>query len=104
MVYVDSEYKNVFIVNVNLDGSFSSDSNNITDLDLNQVIKKGLEYENLKIRNINEEIDKIRKSKIDVIDQENMINELNRQIESAKAYSLAQEIVLLNLEIDAIKS
>jgi len=104
MVYVDSEYKNVFIVNVNLDGSFSSDSNDITDLDLNQVIKKGLEYENLKIRNINEEIDKIRKSKIDVIDQENMINELNRQIESAKAYSLAQEIVLLNLEIDAIKS
>ena len=40
MVYVDSEYKNVFIVNVNLDGSFSSDSNDITDLDLNQVIKK----------------------------------------------------------------
>lgn len=104
MVYTDSEYKKIFSVSVNLDGSFILDSDDISNLELSQVIKKGLEYENLKIRNINEEIDKIKKYKISTIDQENMINILEIQAENVKAYSLAQEIVLLNLEIDAIKS
>lgn len=102
IICTDREYKDVYSIRVNSDGSFSVDGKEISDL--SDIIKNGLEYENLKIRNLNKEIEMVKSSKISTIDQDNIINELNKQIENVKAYSLGQEIILLNLEIDSIKS
>lgn len=102
IICTDREYKDVYSIRVNSDGSFSVDGKEISNL--SDIIKNGLEYENLKIRNLNKEIEMVKSSKISIIDQENIINELNKQIENVKAYSLGQEIILLGLEIDSIKN
>lgn len=102
-VYVTSDYEDLFRVFVNSNGEFTIEGSEISDADLLEIIKKNLEFENLKVRNLLEEIKAVENSKIAEIEQEKQIKQLKREIESVKAYGLSQEIILLNLERDALE-
>lgn len=101
-IYVDDNF-NLITVDVNSDGSFDVKNSDISDAELVDFVQNGLEYENLKLRDIYSEIEKVRQSKIVEVDQKAKIDELSKEAEKVKAYALGQEIILLNLEREAIK-
>ncbi len=103
-VYATSSYDKIFKVSVNSDGTYSVDGNvEVSVGELSEIIEKNLEFENLKVRNLLEEIKAVENSKIAKVEQEKRIKQLKREIESVKAYGLSQEIILLNLERDALE-
>lgn len=103
-VYATSSYDKIFKVSVNSDGTYSVDGNvEVSVGELSEIIEKNLEFENLKVRNLLEEIKAVENSKIAKVEQEKQIKQLKREIESVKAYGLSQEIILLNLERDALE-
>ena len=103
-VYATNSYNKIFKVSVNSDGTYSVDGNvEVSAGELSEIIEKNLEFENLKVRNLLEEIKAVENSKIAEIEQEKQIKQLKREIESVKAYGLSQEIILLNLERDALE-
>lgn len=103
-VYATNSYNKIFKVSVNFDGTYSVDGNvEVSAGELLEIIRKNLEFENLKVRSLLQEIKAVENSKIAEIEQEKQIKQLKREIESVKAYGLSQEIILLNLERDAIK-
>ena len=103
-VYATSSYDKIFKVSVNSDGTYSVDGDvEVSVGELSEIIEKNLEFENLKVRNLLEEIKAVENSKIAKVEQEKQIKQLKREIESVKAYGLSQEIILLNLERDALE-
>ena len=103
-VYATNSYNKIFKVSVNSDGTYSVDGNvEVSAGELSEIIEKNLEFENLKVINLLEEIKAVENSKIAEIEQEKQIKQLKREIESVKAYGLSQEIILLNLERDALE-
>lgn len=103
-VYATSSHDKIFKVSVNSDGTYSVDGNvEVSVGELSEIIEKNLEFENLKVRNLLEEIKAVENSKIAKVEQEKRIKQLKREIESVKAYGLSQEIILLNLERDALE-
>lgn len=103
-VYATSSYDKIFKVSVNSDGTYSVDGSvEVSVGELSEIIEKNLEFENLKVRNLLEEIKAVENSKIAKVEQEKRIKQLKREIESVKAYGLSQEIILLNLERDALE-
>lgn len=103
-VYATNSYNKIFKVSVNSDGTYSVDGNvEVSAGELSEIIEKNLEFENLKVRNLLEQIKVVENSKIAEIEQEKQIKQLKREIESVKAYGLSQEIILLNLERDALE-
>lgn len=104
-VYATSSYDKIFKVSVNSDGTYSVDGDvEVSVGELSEIIEKNLEFENLKVRNLLEEIKAVENSKIAKVEQEKQIKQLKREIESVKAYGLSQEIILLNLEKQAVKN
>lgn len=99
-VYSTPDYNELFKVSVNSDGKFVSDKE--ISGDLIEVVKKNLEFENLKVRNLLEKAEMIKNSKIAQIEMDKQIKEVKMEIESVKAYGLSQEIILLNLEKDSV--
>lgn len=99
-VYSTPDYNELFKVSVNSDGKFVSDKEIIGDLI--EVVKKNLEFENLKVRKLLEKVEMIKNSKIAQIEMDKQIKEVKMEIESVKAYGLSQEIILLNLEKDSV--
>lgn len=101
-IYVNEDLS-LIDVDVNTDGSFDIKNSSITNYDLSKFVKNALEYENIKLRNLYNEVDMIKKSKIVDGDQKLRVEELNKEIERVKAYALGQEIILLNLDREAVK-
>ncbi len=100
-IYVDSEGKPLAL-DVYEDGSYSIKNSDVTIDELSLILDYALEYENIKLRNLYKEIEMVNNSKITDKDKKDKISELNKQVEDVKAYALGNEIVLLNLERDAI--
>lgn len=101
-VYSTPDHSELFKVSVNSDGKFTSEKN--IDGDLIEVIKKNIEFENLKVRNLLEKAKMIENSKIAQVEMDKQIKEVKMEIESVKAYGLSQEIILLNLEKNIVSN
>lgn len=103
MAYSTNDYGKVFTVSINGDGTFDIKGDEIDLNELSDSIKKGLEFENIKIRDILKEIEAVKMTKVTGQEQKNRIKELEKQINDVKFYALAQELVLLNMEKDRLK-
>ncbi len=103
VVYVTTDYNKVFRININGDGSLNYKGDNVSLVQLSDAIMKSLEFENIKVRDILEEIEIVKLTKVSKEEQEKRIKELEKKINDVKFYGISHEIALLNLKKESIK-
>lgn len=95
-VYSTLDFETPFRIIINSDGSFKIQNGNISGDELLEIIKWNLEFENYKATYLRNEMKNLN--------SEDEILNLEREIESVKAYGVSQEIVLLNLQKEIVKN
>ncbi len=103
-VYPNLDFEDVFRVSVNSEGNVTLQDENIPLIDLVDTIKSNLEFENIKIRYLREKIKDLTESMNQGLDLKSEILNLRKEVESVKVYEIGQEIILLNLEKEAVKN
>lgn len=102
-VNADSDHENIFRAIVKSNGEFEIQGSEISEDEIYEIIERSLEYENLKVRNLLQDIEMIKLTKLSEIEQKNRIKELEKEIQSVKAYGAAKEIILLNLTRSSVE-
>lgn len=103
-VYSTLDFEKVFRIVINSDGSFDIQNENISNKELFDIIKSNIEFENYKFRYLKDKMESLSKRRIHDSDVSNEILDLKREMESVKVYGISQEIVLLNMQKDVIRS
>ena len=103
MAYSTNDYGKVFKISINGDGTFDIKGDEVDLNELSYSVMKGLEFENIKVRDILNEIETVKMTKVSSEEQKNRIKELEKQINDVKFYAVAQELVLLNIQKDRVK-
>lgn len=102
-VYSTLDFEKVFRIFINSDGSFEIQNKDISNMELFDIIKSNIEFENYKVRYLINKLDNLRNLLKSNSNVEGEILNLKREIESVKAYGISQEIVLLNMQKDFVK-
>lgn len=100
---VNTDNKDVFRVIIKNDGQIKIEGKVSSENEVIQAVEKSIEFENLKVRSLLEEIEAIKLTKLPQIEKDNRISEINSKVQSVKAYGTAKEILLLNLTKSAVE-
>ena len=107
VVSPDFDYKNLFGVSLDSNGNFLFENyESSSEHDIVSIIRKEMEFKNFKVRHmLNEalaEVNDMGVLQIVNFEKDKELEKLNREIEQIKADFVAQEILLLNIEKEAI--
>ena len=99
----NSDHDKIFRALIKENGEFEIQGEDLSDMEIAEIIQRSTEFENLKVRNLLKEKDAINLSKLAQIEKDKRIKAINKEIQSVKAYGTAKEIILLNLSKSAVE-
>lgn len=104
VVYVTEGYNKLFRASIDGNGDIKIEGDKVELTEFTNAVMKNLEFENIKVREILEEIEVVKLSKISKEEQDKRIEELEKKLNDTKFYGVSHEIILLNVEKDNVKN